>query len=128
MAGKMLRGEIPFSKKMPERKAVISPNGENRTNNQKQGSKDKPNIIFFALDDLNDWINPLGYHQAITPNLDRLAASGVTFTNAHAPASYCAPSRSAIFTGLQSTTTGCYGDEVYHFDHPELTPLQVSFK
>lgn len=43
---------------------------------------DQPNIIFFALDDLNDWINPLGYHQAITPNLDRLAASGVMFTNA----------------------------------------------
>ena len=72
------------------------------------GDNDRPNIIFFALDDLNDWINPLGYHQAITPNLDRLAASGVNFTNAHAPGVYCAPSRTAIFTGLQASTTGCY--------------------
>lgn len=91
-------------------------------------SNEKPNIIFFALDDLNNWINPLGYHQAITPNLDRLAASGVTFTSAHAPASYCAPSRTAIFTGLQSTTTGCYTDEVYHWDYPDLVPIQVAFK
>jgi len=88
----------------------------------------KPNIIFFVLDDLNDWINPLGYSQALTPNMDRLAAAGVTFTNAHAPASYCAPSRTAIFTGLQSSTTGCYQTEVYHYDYPDLVPLQMAFK
>lgn len=97
---------------------------------QNQGSKEsieKPNIIFFALDDLNDWINPLGYNQAITPNLNRLAESGVIFTNAHAPGSYCAPSRSAIFTGLQSTSTGCYMDEIYHYDYPDLVPLHMAF-
>jgi len=92
------------------------------------GKSESPNIIFFVLDDLNDWVNPLGYSQALTPNMDRLAAAGVTFTNAHAPASYCAPSRTAIFTGLQSTTTGCYQTEVYHYDYPKLVPLQVAFK
>ncbi len=91
-------------------------------------SSEKPNVIFFVLDDLNDWINPLGYKQVKTPNLDRLAEAGVTFKNAHAPASYCAPSRTAIFTGLQSTTTGCYRDEVYHYDYPDLVPLQMAFK
>ncbi len=99
---------------------------KNTANNR--GTTDKPNVIFFVLDDLNDWINPLGYNQAKTPNLDRLAESGVTFKNAHAPASYCAPSRTAIFTGLQSTTTGCYQDEVYHWDYPNLVPLQMAFK
>jgi arylsulfatase A-like enzyme len=89
---------------------------------------DQPNIVFFALDDLNDWINPLGYHQAITPNLDRLAASGVMFTNAHAPGVYCAPSRTAIFTGLQSTTTGCYQYELFYYDYPSLVPLQMAFQ
>jgi len=89
---------------------------------------EKPNIIFFAVDDMNDFVNPLGYEQAITPNMDRLAAMGVTFTNAHAPNSYCAPSRTAIWTGLQSTTTGCYRDEVYHYDYPELVPLHEAFK
>ena len=91
-------------------------------------SATKPNVIFFALDDLNDWINPLGYEQAITPNYNRLANSGVTFTNAHAPSTYCAPSRTAIFTGLQASTTGCYGNEIYHYDFPDLVPLQVAFK
>jgi len=89
---------------------------------------EKPNIIFFAVDDMNDFVSPLGYEQAITPNLDRLAIMGVTFTNAHAPNSYCAPSRTAIWTGLQSTTTGCYKDEVYHYDYPDLVPLHEAFK
>ncbi|MDE0737309.1 MAG: sulfatase-like hydrolase/transferase, partial [Pirellulaceae bacterium] len=42
-----------------------------------------PNVLFIAMDDLNDWVGCLGGHpQARTPNLDRLAASGVLFTNA----------------------------------------------
>ena len=45
---------------------------------------EQPNIIFFAVDDMNDFVNPLGHKQAITPNLDRLAEMGVTFSNAHA--------------------------------------------
>ena len=88
----------------------------------------QPNIVFFALDDLNDWINPLGYEQAITPHLDRLAESGIMFTNAHAPGVYCAPSRTAIFSGLQATTTGCYGNEIFFYDYPELVSLQMAFQ
>ena len=42
-------------------------------------SKEQPNMIIFAMDDLNDWVGPLGYSQAKTPNLDRLAKSGITF-------------------------------------------------
>ncbi len=48
--------------------------------------------------------------------------------NAHAPGVYCAPSRTAIWTGLQASTTGCYGIEVYHHDFPELVPMQMAFK
>lgn len=89
---------------------------------------DSPNVIFFAFDDLNDWINPMGHAQAKTPNLDRLAAMGVTFTNAHTPATYCAPARTAIFTGRYATTTGAYRGQVYFHEHPEIVPLQQSFK
>jgi arylsulfatase A-like enzyme len=87
-----------------------------------------PNVILFATDDLCDWVGPLGYEQALTPNMDRLAKRGVVFTNAHAPATFCAPSRSAIFTGQYASTTGCYTTEVFFYDHPNLRPLQVSFK
>lgn len=107
----------------------LSVAGQSQTANEETVKSDaKPNVIFFALDDLNGWINPLGYEQAITPNLDRLAKAGVTFTNAHAPGVYCAPSRTSIFTGLQASTTGCYGHEIYHYDYPDLVPLQLAFQ
>jgi len=88
----------------------------------------QPNVIFFSVDDLNNWVGPLGYKQVKTPNIDRLAAAGITFTNAHAPGVFCAPSRSAIWTGLQASTTGVYSNEIYHYDFPELVPLQMAFK
>jgi arylsulfatase A-like enzyme len=87
----------------------------------------RPNIIFFATDDLRAWINPMGYEQAKTPNLDRLANMGITFTNAQAPGAYCAPSRTAIFTGLHASTTGCYNDELYFFDDPDLVGMHRAF-
>ena len=60
-----------------------------------------PNVLFISVDDLNDWIGCMeGHPQAKTPNLDRLAASGVLFTNAHCPAPACNPSRAAIMTGV----------------------------
>jgi choline-sulfatase len=43
-----------------------------------------PNVVFIAIDDQNDWIGHLGGHPlAKTPHLDRLAARGTTFLNAH---------------------------------------------
>lgn len=72
-------------------------------------STTKPNVLMIAIDDLNDWIGCLGGHpQTITPNLDRLAASGVLFTNAHCAAPACNPSRTAIFTGRSPHRSGLY--------------------
>jgi arylsulfatase A-like enzyme len=73
------------------------------------GSKARPNVLFIAMDDLNDWIGCLGGHpQTLTPNLNRLAASGVLFRNAHCPAPACNPSRTAIFTGRAPNRSGLY--------------------
>lgn len=59
----------------------------------------KPNVLFIAIDDLNDWIGCLeGHPQALTPNMDRLAKRGVLFTNAHCAAPACNPSRAAVFS------------------------------
>ena len=70
----------------------------------------KPNVLFIAVDDLNNWITPIdGYSNAKTPNFDRLASMGVTFTNAHVQAPLCGPSRASIMTGLRPSTTGIYG-------------------
>ncbi|MCM8525447.1 MAG: sulfatase [Lentisphaeraceae bacterium] len=91
-------------------------------------AQQKPNVIFFAVDDMNDRIGPMGFKSAHTPNLDRLAKMGVTFQNAHSPATYCAPSRSSIFTGRYATTTGCYKTQVYFHERPDITALQMNFQ
>ncbi len=72
-------------------------------------SSQRPNVLFISIDDLNDWTGCLkGHPQALTPNLDRLAASGVLFTNAHAPGASCNPSRTAVFTGRSPHRSGLY--------------------
>ncbi len=69
----------------------------------------RPNVLFIAIDDLNDWIGCLGGHpQTTTPNLDRLAKRGVLFTNAHCAAPLCNPSRAALLTGIRPSTSGIY--------------------
>ena len=68
-------------------------------------------ILFIAVDDLNSWVGYLdGHPQTQTPNIDRLAARGMAFTNAQAPAAICHASRTAILTGLRPSTTGVYGN------------------
>jgi arylsulfatase A-like enzyme len=62
--------------------------------------KEGPNILFILVDDL-------GYHDLgftgsrfyETPNIDKLASQGMTFTNAYAASPICSPSRAAIMTG-----------------------------
>ena len=70
----------------------------------------RPNVLFIAIDDQNDWIGCLGGHPQIkTPNIDRLAKRGTLFTNAHTQAPLCNPSRSSLLTGLRPSSTGIYG-------------------
>lgn len=70
----------------------------------------QPNVLFIAIDDLNDWVGCLGGHpQVQTPNMDRLAARGTVFTNAHCQSPLCNSSRTSVLTGLRPTTTGIYG-------------------
>lgn len=70
---------------------------------------EKPDILFIAIDDLNDYISPLANHPGIqTPNFDRLAKQSVTFTNAHCAAPACHPSRVAVMTGVHPETSGIY--------------------
>ena len=66
-----------------------------------------PNVVMIAIDDMNDWIGAFA-GPADTPNIDRLAASGLLFTNAHCVVPACNPSRVALMTGLRPETTGQY--------------------
>lgn len=69
----------------------------------------RPNVLFIAIDDLNDWVGCLGGHpQSSTPNIDRLANRGVLFTNAHCPAPLCNASRAALLSGAPPHESGVY--------------------
>ena len=84
----------------------------------------KPNILFIAIDDLNDWVGPLGGHpQVKTPAMDSLAARGTTFTNAQTQAPLCNPSRTSLLTGMRPSTTGIYGLRPWFRDVEELADL-----
>jgi choline-sulfatase len=70
----------------------------------------KPNILFIAIDDQNDWIGCLdGHPQIKTPHIDRLAERGTVFLNAHCQSPICNASRTSLMTGLRPSTTGIYG-------------------
>jgi len=82
---------------------------------------DRPNVLLIAIDDLNDWIGCMGGHpQAQTPNMDRLAARGVLFNNAHCQSPVCNPSRASMMTSLYPSTTGVY------FLSPDLSSSPVA--
>jgi iduronate 2-sulfatase len=73
-----------------------------------------PNILMIVIDDLNDWVGAMnGHPNALTPNIDRLAEKGTLFTNAHASAPLCGPTRAALLSGLRPSSTGLYGQALY---------------
>jgi arylsulfatase A-like enzyme len=89
-----------------------------------------PNVVFIAIDDLNDWVGVLGGHpQAKTPNIDRLAARGMLFTRAYAPAPACNPSRVSLLTGRRPSTSGVYyNGQPFRTAMPDVITLPQLFK
>ncbi|MEM9365295.1 MAG: sulfatase [Planctomycetota bacterium] len=77
-------------------------------------AEERLNVLFIIVDDLNDMpLHPAGKPFVPTPNFDRLAARGVSFTNAHCNDPICAPSRSSMLTGLYPQTSSLYWFEDY---------------
>lgn len=87
-----------------------------------QKSQNKPNFILFIADDVShDDIGCCGNSQVKTPNIDRLASSGLRFTNMFLTASSSSPSRNSIITGRYPHNTG--GAEL----HTEPPDYMISF-
>lgn len=106
--------------------------GEPKTQAQGQSNTSKPNVLMIAIDDLNDWVGFLGGHPQIkTPHMDKLAASGVAFLNAHCQSPLCNPSRTSLLLSKRPSSTGIYGLAPYFENVPKLkdaTPLPKYFK
>jgi arylsulfatase A-like enzyme len=69
-------------------------------------AQQRPNIVWIVCEDISPYIGAYGNHELKTPNIDQLAAEGVRYTNAFTTAGVCAPSRSAIITGMYQTSIG----------------------
>ena len=92
---------------------------------------EKPNVLFIAVDDLKDWVSYMGGYEGKveTPNIDRLAAMGRPFFNAHCPSPKCVPSRCAILSGKRASSLGIYGNGQWMKpNYPDLISLPHYFK
>ncbi len=69
---------------------------------------DKPNILWLSIEDASPHLGCYGDPYATTPHVDRLAEEGVLYRNAFTTAGVCAPSRSAIITGMYQTSLGTH--------------------
>src|SRR5210317_178946 len=90
----------------------------------------KMDILFIAIDDMNDWTTVFDKNNPIkTPNLERLAARGAFFEQAYCASPGCNPSRTAILTGLRPSTSGVYGQS-YSWQKllPDVVTLSQEFK
>ena len=68
-----------------------------------------PNILFIIADQLAaQFLAAYGHKTTKTPNLDRLAKSGIVFENAYSSSPLCAPARATIMNGLLPSRTGVY--------------------
>ncbi len=76
-----------------------------------------PNILLFLTDDHGQWAcGPYGNREVSTPNLDRLAASGVVMENAFTPTPVCSPARASLLTGLTPSQHGIHDYIAMAFD------------
>jgi len=77
-------------------------------------SAEKPNVLFIAVDDLRPELGCYGVAYAPTPNIDRLAKSGLTFTNHFVQVPTCGASRYALLTGRSPASSGALGNNAMY--------------
>ncbi|MGL4632290.1 MAG: sulfatase [Leadbetterella sp.] len=90
----------------------------------------RKNILFISVDDLNHWVGYTGRNpQSLTPNIDKLSASGVSFKNAHCVSAVCCPSRASVMSGLYPHTSGVYRNvDDWRLAIPKEITLPTFFK
>lgn len=89
---------------------------------------ERPNIVFILADDMG-YGDPQCYNPASqipTPHIDRLAAEGIRFTDAHSPSSVCSPTRYALLTGRYAWRTSLQKGVLVSFSPPLISPDRLT--
>ncbi len=92
-------------------------------------TQSKPNVLFLICDDLNCDLGVYGHPTVRSPHIDRLAARGVRFANAHCQYPLCGPSRASFLTGLYPDQTLVHRNGVYVRERvPNVQTLPQMFR
>ncbi|RTE54042.1 DUF229 domain-containing protein [Arenibacter aquaticus] len=90
--------------------------------------KQKPNILFIAIDDLRPELGCYGSDIAISPNIDALAANGLLFNNAYCQEAICSPSRASLMTGARPESIKVIENFTYFREqNPDIKTLPQHF-
>ncbi|MHC4623707.1 MAG: sulfatase-like hydrolase/transferase, partial [Planctomycetota bacterium] len=85
----------------------------------------RPNFLWISCEDISPDLGCYGDEYGVTPNLDRLAAQGRRYTKAFVPFPVCAPTRSAIITGVHPGTLGSMHMRTKNKGYEAVPPAQV---
>ncbi|WP_405415506.1 sulfatase [Maribacter sp. Asnod1-A12] len=98
--------------------------------NAQKEIKTRPNVIFISVDDLRPTLGAYGDTIAISPNIDQLAAEGMTFRQTFSQVAVCAPSRASLMTGLRPDSTRVWhlGDKFREINPNTVTMPQYFSK
>ncbi|PZX49442.1 sulfatase [Algoriphagus chordae] len=85
----------------------------------------KPNVLFIAVDDLRSELGHFDNSSIITPNLDKLASEGVSFTNHFVQVPTCGASRAAFLTGKRPSRTSELGNNIMQNEFPQKSESEI---